>query len=289
MPSPIRAAGGVVWRDDDGGSLRIALIHRERYDDWTLPKGKLQDGERELTAAVREVWEETGATVAVSRRLIEVGYLVEGLPKTVRFWAMQYRDGEFAANAEVDDLAWLTVDDARTRMSHDVDRAVLDSFTATPLPRAVVVLVRHAKAGKRSLWEGDDRLRPLDQAGRRQARGLTTFLPPFGPSRVVAADRVRCVQTVEPFASVSGLDVEITETFADEGYLDDPDRARTELLEIAKTVPATVICSQGTALPGLVGDLAGFESVSARKGSAWVLGFADGSVVSADYYGNAAR
>lgn len=295
-----------MWRDD-GGPLRIALIHRDRYDDWTLPKGKLHSDERELTAAVREVWEETGAAVAVSRRLIEVGYTVaargdaptvgpgaatstaDGLPKTVRFWAMHYRDGEFAPNDEVDDLAWLPLDEARARMSHDVDRSVLDSFTATPVPRSVVVLVRHAKAGKRTQWTGDDRLRPLDRAGRRQARGLATFLRAFAPGRVVAADRVRCVQTLEPFAEASGLDLETTETFADEGYLADPDRTRTELLAIAKSAPATVICSQGTALPALVEDLAGFESVSARKGSAWVLGFADGTVVSADYYGNAAR
>lgn len=288
MPGPIRAAGGVVWRDD-GGPLRIALIHRDRYDDWTLPKGKLHSDERELTAAVREVWEETGATVAASRRLIEVGYLVDGMPKTVRFWAMHYRDGGFAPNDEVDDLAWLPLDEARARMSHDVDRSVLDSFTATPVPRSVVVLVRHAKAGKRSQWTGDDRLRPLDKAGRRQARGLATFLPAFAPSRVVAAERLRCVQTLEPFAEASGLDLEITETFADEGYLADPDRTRTELLALAKSAPATVICSQGTALPALVEELAGFESVSARKGSAWVLGFADGTVVSADYYGSAAR
>jgi 8-oxo-dGTP diphosphatase len=288
VPSPIRAAGGVVWRDDCG-PMRIALIHRDRYDDWTLPKGKLHDGEREMIAAVREVWEETGATVAVSRRLIEVGYLVDGLPKTVRFWAMRYRDGDFAANAEVDDLAWLPLDEARARLSHDADRAVLDSFTATPVPRSVVVLVRHAKAGKRSQWVGDDRLRPLDKAGRRQARGLATFLPAFAPSRVVTADRVRCIQTLEPFAAESGLNLEITETFADEGYLADPDRARTELLAIAKSAPAAVICSQGTALPALVEELAGFESVSARKGAGWALGFADGAVVSADYYGNAAR
>ncbi|HEY3714181.1 MAG TPA: NUDIX hydrolase [Jatrophihabitantaceae bacterium] len=295
---PIRAAGGVVWRDD--GTLRVALIYRARYDDWTLPKGKLEHGERELDAAVREVREETGANVAVTRRLIAIEYTVSAgrggtdhpgndIPKTVQFWAMRYLSGEFSASAEVDDLVWLPLDDARHRLTHVVDRAVLDSFTARPVPQSVVVLVRHAKAGKRSHWDGDDRLRPLDKAGRRQARGLATFLQAFAPARVVSADRTRCVQTVEPFANAAGLELEITPTFTDEAYVERPDGTRGELLEIAKATPAAVICSQGTAVPGLVGDIAGLDSVTARKGSAWVLCFSDGNVVSADYYGKAAR
>ena len=304
VTAEIRAAGGVVWRVDQGPP-HIALIHRDRYDDWSLPKGKLTESERELDAAIREVHEEIGATVAVTRRLIETQYLVtprvgdvphtssrpneEQVPKTVQYWAMRYRFGEFAPNAEVDDLVWVSLDEARSRLTHHPERAVLDSFTATPPPQAVIVLVRHAKAGKRSQWADDDRLRPLDKAGRRQARGFTRFLPAFAPTRVVSADRVRCVQTVEPFAVSAGLEVEIDPAFADEAYLDDPDTTRSRLLEIAKSAPAAVICSQGAAVPGLVADLAGVENVVTRKGSAWVLSFADGTVVAADYYGNAAR
>jgi phosphohistidine phosphatase SixA/predicted NUDIX family NTP pyrophosphohydrolase len=303
VTAEIRAAGGVVWRVDQG-PLRVALIHRDRYDDWSLPKGKLTEGERELDAAIREVHEEIGATVAVTRRLIETEYLVtprrgdvpvtscgpdEQVPKTVQYWAMRYRFGEFAPNAEVDDLVWVSLEEARSRLSHDIERAVLDSFTAKPAPQAVIVLVRHAKAGKRSQWADDDRLRPLDKAGRRQARGFMRFLPAFAPTRVVSANRVRCVQTVEPFAVSAGLEVEIDPAFADEAYLDDPDTTRNRLLEIAKSAPAAVISSQGAAVPGLVADLAGVENVVTRKGSAWVLSFADGTAVAADYYSNAAR
>lgn len=288
MESFIRAAGGVVWRDDDG-PLRVAVIHRERYDDWSLPKGKLARGERALSAAVREVGEETGAAVAVTRRLIETSYLVDDVPKTVRFWAMRYLSGEFTVNAEVDDLLWLPLAQARTALSHDVDRSVLDAFTAKPVPQSAIVLLRHAKAGKRTQWEGDDRLRPLDAAGRSQVRGLAEFLPLFAPVRVLSADRVRCVQTVEPFAEAAGLDLEIRPPFADEAYLDNPEEARSELLALAKSVPAAVVCSQGIAVPGLVADLAGLQSAHARKGAAWVLCFADGELVSFDYYGNAAR
>jgi phosphohistidine phosphatase SixA/8-oxo-dGTP pyrophosphatase MutT (NUDIX family) len=286
VTDPIRAAGGVVWRTD--GALRVALIRRDRYDDWSLPKGKLESGERDVEAAVREVHEEIGATVALTRRLTETEYRVDDAPKVVRFWAMRYLSGDFTASAEVDDLAWLPPAEARERLSHDTDRSVLDAFTARPVPESVVVLVRHAKAGKRSEWPGDDRLRPLDKAGRRQARGLAGFLRAFAPSRVVSADRARCEQTVEPFAQAAGLDVELDPAFADEAYIDDPPATVAKVLDLAKSASAVVICSQGTAVPGLVSRLADVEDVSARKGSAWVLCFADGAAT-ADYYGNAAR
>jgi 8-oxo-dGTP diphosphatase len=282
----IRAAGGVVWRDD-GGPLRIAVIHRDRYDDWSLPKGKLDNGESDLSAAVREVHEETGAVVAATRRLIETAYLVDDVPKTVQFWAMRYLSGEFTANAEVADLLWLPLPEARTRLSHDVDRSVLDAFAATPLPQSVIVLLRHAKAGRRVDWQGDDRLRPLDKAGHRQARELAPFLAAFAPVRVVSADRVRCVQSVEPFAVAAGMDLAINPAFSDEAYLDDPEATRSELLALAKSAPAAVVCSQGIAVPGLVAGFTGLEDTRARKGAAWVLSFADGAVVSADYYDNA--
>jgi 8-oxo-dGTP diphosphatase len=287
--SPIRAAGGVVWRDDGpNGAVSVALIRRDRYDDWSLPKGKLESGERDLDAAVREVHEEIGATVAVTRRLTQTQYLVGDAPKTVRFWAMRYLSGDFVASAEVDDLVWLPPAEAHERLSHDTDRSVLDAFTAQPVPDSVVVLVRHAKAGKRSEWSGEDDLRPLDKAGRRQARGLAGFLAAYAPTRVVSADRTRCVQTVEPFAQAAGLDVEIEPAFSDEGYLEDPEAAAARLLDLTKSAPVVVISSQGTAVPGLVNRLAGLEGGSARKGSAWVLCFA-GDEVSADYYSKASR
>ena len=282
----IRAAGGVVWRDDSG-PLRIAVIHRDRYDDWSLPKGKLNHGESRLSAAVREVHEETGAVVVATRRLIETAYLVDDVPKTVQFWAMRYRSGEFTRNSEVDDLRWLPLPEARTALTHDVDRSVLDAFAARPVPQSVIVLLRHAKAGRRTQWQGDDRLRPLDKAGRLQARELPAFLSAFTPVSVVSADRVRCVQTLEPFAVATGMDLAISPAFSDESYLDDPEATRNELLALAKSLPAAVVCSQGIAVPGLVTDLTGLEDTRARKGAAWVLSFADGAVVSADYYDNA--
>ena len=89
--TPVRAAGGVVWRTGpDGAGVQICLVHRPRYDDWSLPKGKLEKGEHPLAAAVREVGEETGVRAVPQVRLPGVNYaLRDGTPKTVDYWSMR--------------------------------------------------------------------------------------------------------------------------------------------------------------------------------------------------------
>lgn len=284
----IAAAGGVVWRRGD--QLEVALVHRPRYDDWSLPKGKLTSGETLLAGAVREVGEELGAIVAVSRRLIQVRYEVDAEPKAVTYWAMRYLGGEFASNTEVDAVVWATPDAALERMSHDADRSVLAEFSALPVPDSVIVLVRHAKAGKRTEWQGDDALRPLDLTGRRQAKRLAGFLTNFAPDQIVAADRTRCIQTVQPLADQLGLTVQVEHAFADESYVQSPSATRDALLALAKPGRATVLCSQGLTIPALIDELGiGITTSDTRKGAAWVLSMVDGEVVATDYYDGAAR
>lgn len=129
----IRAAGGVVWRADADG-VRVAVIHRPRHDDWTLPKGKLEAGEDELTAALREVVEETGWHVEAGAELGTVQYRVGGEPKTVRFWSLRAVHGEFAPNREVDRIEWLEVPVARARLSYARERTIVDRFAAGSVP-----------------------------------------------------------------------------------------------------------------------------------------------------------
>lgn len=285
----IRAAGAVLWRPTDT-TVEVALIHRPRYDDWTLPKGKLDRGETELAAAVREVAEETGSDATVGRRLHRVSYSMPDAgvdQKTVQFWAMRHVGGEFVPNAEADELRWMPPAQARTTLSYDTDRAVLDSLD--PLPDSFVVLVRHAKAGKRSEWHADDRNRPLEPAGERQSAALAGVLRHFGVTRVVSADLVRCRQTVEPLARALGLAVEESAAFADrvatgEGGTDEAVRA---VCALAEPGSVNVVCSQGETIPMLVAVLTARRSVKTRKGAYWVLGFSGGTVVSADAYGPA--
>jgi 8-oxo-dGTP pyrophosphatase MutT (NUDIX family)/phosphohistidine phosphatase SixA len=285
----VAAAGGIVWRGRHP-AVEVALVHRPRYDDWTLPKGKLEAGESELAAAVREVREEVGASVAVSRRIGRVRYHHDGAKKTVAYWALRYLDGAFVPNDEVDELVWLAPAQARAKLSYAVDRPVLANFATLPVPDSVIVLVRHAKAGKRSEWRGDDRLRPLDETGRQQAQKLVGFLQCFAPGRVISAEPVRCVQTVEPLAAALGVDVVVDPAFSDDSYLRSPAATETALLALAKPGQVTVVCSQGSAIPGLIDELGpGSDATDTRKGAAWVLSVVDGDVVAADYYNDAAR
>ena len=117
----IDAAGGVVER---GG--RILLVHRPRYDDWTLPKGKLDPGESFEDAALREVEEETGLRCTLGRELPSARYEVNGRPKLVRYWLMAAEaERDFVPNDETDDLRWVTPDEARALLTYDRDRDVL--------------------------------------------------------------------------------------------------------------------------------------------------------------------
>ena len=130
------AAGGVVWRavheGVDGGDLELLVIHRPRYDDWTLPKGKVEAGDADLKAtARREVWEETGLHCRLGADLGEVGYTAKGRPKVVHYWSMQAEEGSFAANHEVDQAEWMTPEAARDRLVYAHDVEVVDRFLAT--------------------------------------------------------------------------------------------------------------------------------------------------------------
>lgn len=281
---PVAAAGGVVWRGNHK-SLLVALVHRPRYDDWTLPKGKLDEGESELAAAVREVREEIGAEVAVSRRIGRIRYTAEGIYKTVAYWVMRDLGGLFTPTREIDEVVWLPPAKARKRLTYDLDRAVLADFAAAPVPDSVIVLVRHAKAGKRTDWAADDTLRPLDPSGEAQAADLVPFLMAFRPTRIVSGRPVRCQQTVAPLAARAGLKVRVEDAFSDECFVGAPDSTYSALLALAKPGAVTVVCSQGITIPALIDRFApGGGAADTRKGAAWVLSLVDGDVIAADYY-----
>jgi 8-oxo-dGTP pyrophosphatase MutT (NUDIX family) len=124
MSFDIEAAGGVVV-DEDG---RVAVVHRPKYDDWTLPKGKLDADETFEEAALREVWEETGLRCTLVRELPSTEYAVRGRPKVVRYWLMNVvEDPGFVPNDEVDELRWLSAADAAELLTYDRDKEVLEA------------------------------------------------------------------------------------------------------------------------------------------------------------------
>jgi len=288
----VAAAGGAVWRATDDGALEVVVVHRPRYDDWSLPKGKLDAGEHALTAAVREIGEETGLEVVVGRRSVRTSYPVpEGL-KRVDYWVMQAVGGTFEPNHEVDELRWLPLDAAAALCSHEPDRAVLVDVGRTDVPlMPTLVLVRHGRAGDRASWDGPDDLRPLDDRGRRQAQRLARVLPAFRPTAVFSAPRTRCEQTMAPLARDLRLPVEPLPQLGQEEFDADPEAGTSaveRLLAGTGSPGVTVVCSQGGAIPSVL-EILGVkpdgrrEQPPSAKGSSWVLGGRAGALA-ADYY-----
>jgi len=125
----IEAAGGVVWRRDSTGRIEVLLVHRPRYDDWSLPKGKLDRGESHLGAALREVQEETGLWCRADDELRSVRYRDrKGRAKRVRFWAMVPVSGAFEINDEVDEVRWVPIADVPALVSYPRDATVVEEL-----------------------------------------------------------------------------------------------------------------------------------------------------------------
>ncbi len=205
----VLAAGAVLWRsgDADDSTPEVAIIHRPRYDDWSLPKGKLDPGETEPVTAVREIIEETGHSPISDADSSTVSYPIETGLKKVRYWAARSGGGDFVPSAEVDELKWLPAKLAIKELGYPDDRKVLRRFMKLPVNTKTVLIVRHGTAGSKSRWKGDDRARPLDKQGRAQAESLVGQLLAFGATDLYAADRLRCHQTLEPLAEELGVQI----------------------------------------------------------------------------------
>jgi 8-oxo-dGTP pyrophosphatase MutT (NUDIX family)/phosphohistidine phosphatase SixA len=279
----VKAAGGVVARDS-AGEKEVVLVHRPRYDDWSLPKGKLERGEHPLLGAVREVYEETGVRAAPRLRLHTTRYLTgdPNVEKAVDYWSMAFsRADEFVPNDEVDEIRWLPVAQAAKLLTYAHDRGVLTAYQPLSRVDGLVVLLRHAYAGQRGEWEGDDDDRPLDESGRATAAALAPLLALYEPTRIISAARARCIQTVEPLAAVAGRQIEVDDRFDESA---DAEAAEAIIRELAVCDGVTVVCSQGGLIPDVVGRLSGRDpgSYPTPKGSAWILGFAGSDFVAAD-------
>jgi 8-oxo-(d)GTP phosphatase len=269
----ILAGGAVLWRSV-GEGVEIALIHRSRYDDWSLPKGKLDAGESLAAAAVREVREETGVSARLGPWLRDVRYAVADGYKAVTYWSAQVCSATpFTPNDEVDALRWVALDKASAMLSYAHDADVVARFVELGPPTSLLLLLRHAKAGSRHDWDGDDLL--------------------FGPDRIATAPPLRCRDTVVPLADSLGLPITDEPLVSEDRFATDPDAAVARVRELAAMPGVGLVCSQGGVIPGAVTALAGEaalpvsvdrDDVPSKKASTWVLGLRDGALVSADYY-----
>jgi 8-oxo-(d)GTP phosphatase len=284
----VRAAGAVLWRPADRG-VEICVVHRPKYDDWSLPKGKLNPGEHPVVAAVREVLEETGEQAHPQLRLPDVAYtLPSGVPKRVEFWAMRADDHPAVAvadPAEVDEARWLPPEAAEDALSYPADARLVERVASLPPITAVTPLVRHAHAGERKNWAGNDALRPIDAQGQQEAEAIATVLALFEPARLIAASALRCRQTLEPLAKLLVLPLVSDSAFGEPSTPDElPDRVKIAAARLAelRDGPTAAICSQGKLIAPLLATLSSAEDpepYKTPKGGGWVLSWAGARLI----------
>ena len=263
----IKAAGGVAWRPGPDGQPQVLLVHRTRYDDWSLPKGKTEPGELLPVTAVREVREEGGAQLALGRRLVSVRYQVGGRPKRVHYWAARVAalDERAVPNSEVDEIAWVDAAHAVEHVSYRHDHGVLADFARLPAQTVPLILLRHAKAVQKSGWKHADHRRPLDDSGRADAKALAELLDCFAPrvglagrATLITSPAARCVETLRPFAELSGAPLREEPSLylhhhqPSTAVTDDVGRSITALVvEAIATGEPTIICAHRENLPDL--------------------------------------
>jgi 8-oxo-dGTP diphosphatase len=261
----VYAAGGVVWRVVDD-KLRVLLIHRTKYRDVTLPKGKVDPGEMLAETAVREIHEETGIRVALG---VPVGVSRYRLPskrtKIVHYWAAEATDAAikvsaFVPNKEIAAIEWVSPKKALRRLSYPVDIEIMENFVRLidegVLRTFPIVALRHAKAVSREDWEGKDAARPLSPRGRRQADSIVGPLLAFGVRRIVSSPATRCVKTVMPLSAAVGRPIDTTKLISQDAWEVGKSDARAVIGDRVRSRKPAVLCSHGPVLPDILSELA---------------------------------
>ncbi|MBL0887917.1 NUDIX domain-containing protein [Myceligenerans sp. I2] len=258
-----------------GGSLQVQLVHRPKYDDWSWPKGRLDNGETSQAGAIREVAEETGKPIVLGRPLPGLQYLTpEGRVKHVRYWAARRaRKGHdsFALAArspvapvnrrEIDRAEWLGVDDAADRLTREADRrpleALAEAYEAGLLGTRTVVIARHGRAYPRSEWHGSERDRPLTPVGHAHAAALVPVLAAYGVEQAVSSRWERCATTIDPYVRAAGLRPSFSEYLTEAQHERSPSRVAATMRDLlAETNESSVLCTHRPVMPTVLDALA---------------------------------
>lgn len=278
MNAAIIAAGGVVWRRDIEGEIEVLLVHRPRYDDWSLPKGKLEEGEALISCAYREILEETSLSIKLGPYIGSVEYYVPDGLKNVSYWSASLIEDRsyFHPNEEVDQIIWLDLESAMLRVTRDSDQYILDLFGVIPYDSSALIMLRHGKALERAEWQGEDEDRPLQLVGQLQAKRMLSLYQVFGLDEIHTSDAVRCLDTVSQMAKSLRLTPSITNAVSEYTYKKNKDKAIDYVKELIKKNKQIVLCSHHPVLPRMMEKLTkkidfDYPDNKLLPGEAWVL------------------
>lgn len=268
----ITAAGTVVLRPVADREPDVLLVHRPRYDDWSLPKGKIDPDEYLAGCAVRETLEESAVDVRLGLPLDRISYPVGGGAKTVSYWrARALHVGTHKPDSEVDQILWLPASHALRKVTYADERPLITQAVTLPHDATPLIILRHGKAMLRAHWTGRDQARSLDERGRRQSRLLVPLLEAFGVGRLTSSIAVRCLKTLEPYARVHRLEVEGWSTLTEEEAEKNPRSVTTLVKRLARqTAESAVplaICGHRPVLPLILAAI-GVPAQAIKPGAA---------------------
>lgn len=251
----VRAAGCLCWRPASDGSIEVLVIHRPRYDDWSWPKGKVDDDETLPEAAYREVMEEVGLKVRLGVPLPAISYKVKAGVKHVYYWSAElpaFTNGRPDGN-EVDELRWVSPEQAGRMLTNTTDveplKRLIELHQAGDLSVRPVLLVRHAKAKPRSSWSRAEGDRPLAATGKRQALAVTKLLQTWSPGRVISSPWLRCLSTVTPYAKNAGIKVKERPALTEASHKRSPRKAAAVVETLFDKDKSAAICTHRPVLP----------------------------------------
>jgi 8-oxo-dGTP diphosphatase len=271
----IKAAGAVLWREETPFELEILLVHRPQYDDWSFPKGKVDDGESTIAAAFREVKEETGYSAVFGQYLGASSYKFDDGKKKVKYWIAQAlpHANSFMPDEEIDKIEWVSIKEARHFLTYDEDREILDEFINRERYTSTLILLRHAKAVKRSEWNDYDLDRPLSPEGVEQAKRLVNQLEPFGIEGIFTSDASRCFSTVEALSEYLNLKVTVTSDLNEESYEKDSKLALTYVRHLMRYPGNQLVAGHNPIIPEILTKLARveFSAEDLDPADAWVV------------------
>ncbi|NDA84418.1 MAG: NUDIX hydrolase [Burkholderiaceae bacterium] len=287
--SEIQAAGAIVWRRNESDAIEIALVHRPKYDDWSIPKGKVEGEESLIACAYREVVEETGFAVRFGQSIGSVHYEVNGLRKTVTYWSARLLGEQGKPNPEeVDAVRWMSCEEAKEQLGRDSDRQIVETFQSIEPDTKPLILLRHAKAIERQEWAGEDTDRPLSSLGERQAKRMLTNFLPFAVEEIHSSSAVRCYESITPLARGLNVDFFFTDSLTEEVFHKNNERPFKYVQRLLVNDFTTLVCSHNPILPSIVSafvDKFGVEvpSTKLEPGDAWVAHHVEREVVAIDF------